>query len=384
MKGHQKAKAIVGSLFLFYLVVAPLVARQENFQPIEPEPSRNHPLLDIDLRKFGYKPRGSGVLDPLSLAFTESNDVLVAWTASDGSRNWTKERSTTPVASHLHAAVLDARTGQKIRDGEWPSRYVQAGITPVGKDNFLICALDEIRLLSNDFTTVRDQVLPAPVNCRGMRISPSRHSFSVTAGGDYHVMDVESFQPLAEWSSKDVAHVNFTDALLVGACSPDFDLCIREFNQQWQPFHVVGIKQDLKMYAKVGPTFVNETTLSTADGGTMLVVTLEGSILFSVNLPRNFLFERIATSTGGKRFAYIETQLRGSRALDMSSDFDDHVVVYDLAQKKAIYTRKLQGGSPWIPPFEYRNLIALSADGTLLAILHNGIIQVYQLPDGES
>jgi hypothetical protein len=101
-------------------------------------------------------------------------------------------------------------------------------------------------------------------------------------------------------------------------------------------------------------------------------------------LPRNFLVERIATSTGGERFAYIETQWRGSRALDMSSDFDDHVVVYDLAQKKAIYTRKVQGGSPWIPPFEYRNLIALSTDGTLLAILHNGIIQVYQLPDGES
>jgi hypothetical protein len=64
----------------------------------------------------------------------------------------------------------------------------------------------------------------------------------------------------------------------------------------------------------------------------------------------------------------------------MSSDFDDHIVVYDLDQRKAIYTRKVKGGSPWIPSFEHRNRIALSSDGTMLTILDNGIIDVYQLP----
>ena len=68
----------------------------------------------------------------------------------------------------------------------------------------------------------------------------------------------------------------------------------------------------------------------------------------------------------------------------MSSTFDDHVVVYDLGEKKAIYTRKLNGGSPWIPPFELRNRVALSADGTLLAILGDGIIEIYQLPAPKS
>ena len=384
MNGHKKAKTIGESLVLLSLLVAPLVSGQTNSQSIEPAPSREHPLLGIDMRKFGYKPRGTGVFDSVSLAFTESDDLLVGWTASDDSRDWTKERSSTPVPSHLHAVVLDARTGQREHDGVWPSRYVQAIITPVGKKDRLICAVDEIRLLSNDFTTIRDQVLPAPVTCRGMRISSSRHSFSLSADGENHLMDAESFQPLGEWSSKDAAYVDFTDALLVGACRPDFDLCIREFNQQWQPFHVAGMKQGLRMPGKVGPAFVNDTTLSTADGGKMVVVTLERTILLNINLPKKLSFAQIATSTGGKRFAYIETESRGSRNVDMSSEFDDHVVVYDLGQMKAIYTRKLNGGSPWIPPFEHRNRIALSADGALLAILENRIIEIYQLPDHKS
>jgi hypothetical protein len=379
---RRETEKIVGrALVLFLLFVVPLVSGQTNSQSIEPEPSRDHVLLKIDVRKFGYKPPGIEQPDRLSLAFTESNDIVVAWTTLDDLHSKKKTRSNTPVPSHLHALVLDARTGQKEHGGEWPSRYLEATISPVGKENFLICVGDEIRLLSSDFTTVRDQVLSAPTTCLGLRMSPSRHSFSTRteSGADNNLIDAESFQSLAQWSSHEAIHVHFTDTVLAGACRPDFDLCFREFNQHWQPFHVDGIMQDVKTYGK-HPAFVNDTTLSTADGGKMAVVTLEGAILINVNLPKKFSFTQIATSTGGQRFAYIETEERGSRALDMSSDFDDHVVVYDLGQKKAIYTRKLNGGSPWIPPFERRNRIALSADGTFLAILVDGIIGIYQLP----
>jgi hypothetical protein len=384
MNGRQKAKTIAGSLALLFLVVVPLVSGQTNSQSIEPDPNRDPPLLEIDMRKYGYKPHGSGADDWLSLAFTESNDILVAWTTSDGRYSRTQIRTTTLVPSHLHALVLDVRTGQKEHAGEWPSRYLQATITPVGKENFLICAGDEIRLLSNDFAIVRDQVLSAPTDCRRMRAYPSRLSFSfptrTKSGVESKLIDAESFQQLAEWSSREASNVDFTDSLLVGICRPDFNLCKREFNEHWQPIHPVGIEKSLKSFRIQGPFFVNDSTLTIAEGGEITVVTLEGTMLFRVNLPKKFSFSRIATSTGGKRFAYIETELRGSRALDMYSDFDDHVVVYDLGQMKAIYARKVKGGSPWIPPFEHRNRIALSSDGTMLAILDNGIMNVYQLP----
>jgi hypothetical protein len=382
---RQKDRIVGWALVSLLLLAVPLVFGQTNSQLVEPEPNRDHAQLEIDVRNFGYKPRGSGLQDWLSLAFTESNDILVSWATLDDLHSKKTLHGNSPVPSHLHALVLDARTGQKEHGGEWPSSYLESTISPVGEENFLICAGDEIQLLSSDFTTVRDQVLSAPTTCLGLRISPSRHSFSTRtkSGAGNNLIETETFQSLAGWSSHDAIDVHFTDTVLVGACRPDLDLCIREFNQPWRPFHVDGIKQDMKTYGK-RPTFVNDTTFSTANGGKMAVVTLEGATLFNVNLPKKFSFAQIATSTGGQRFAYIEAEERGSRALDMSSTFDDHVVVYDLGQKKAIYTRKLNGGSPWIPPFERTNRIALSADGTLLAILVGGIIKIYQLPAPKS
>ena len=378
---RQKDKIVGRTLGLLLLLVASLASAQTKSQPIEPELSRDRPLLEIDLRKYGYEPHGNGAgVEPLSLAFTQSNNLLVSWTTSDESQSKKEIRSTTPVPSHLHGLILDPRTGQKERAGEWPSRYLHASITPVGKDKFLICARDEIQLLSHDFVTVRNQVLSPPNTCEGMRVSPNRHSFSTRTGTEYNLIDAESFQPLAEWSSKEAVDVHFTDSLLVGVCRPDIEICIRRFDQDWQPLHAVGVLQRAQTLGHQGTAFVNDSTLAIANGGEMTVVTLEGAMLFRVNLPKKFSFARIATSTDGNRFAYIETELRGSKPLDMYSDFDDHVVVFDLGQKTAVYARKVNGGSPWIPPFEHRNQIALSSDGALLAILDNRKLEVFKLP----
>jgi len=131
-----------------------------------------------------------------------------------------------------------------------------------------------------------------------------------------------------------------------------------------------------------GPFFVNDSTLALAHGRELAVVMLDGTVLLRDSLPKKFSFSRIVTSSEGQRFAYILTELRGSAALDMEFLTDDRIVVYDLGQRKAIYTRKLKGGSPWIPPFmEHRNRAALSPDGKLLALLDEGILEVYQLPE---
>jgi hypothetical protein len=262
------------------------------------------------------------------------------------------------------APILDARTGQKERDAEWPSQYWQATITSVGEENFLICTRDEIQLMSRDFMPLRSHVLPALTTCGEMGLSPSRRLFSVRTGVDNNLIDGESFQPLVKWSSKEATQVHFTGTLLVGTWRPDFELCVRDFNRKWQPLHIAEITQQyLKEFRyeghSQGPTFVNDSMLSMAAGAEMNVVSLEGTILFSAKLPKKFYFTRLATSTGGKRFAYVETKLRGSRSLDMRSDFDDRIAVCDLDQKKAIYTRTIKGGSPWIPSFdEHRNRIA--------------------------
>jgi hypothetical protein len=59
---------------------------------------------------------------------------------------------------------------------------------------------------------------------------------------------------------------------------------------------------------------------------------------------------------------------------------DDEVTVYSLLERKAIYARKVKGTSPWPPFTEHHNRLAISSDGTLLAIFDDGILSVYNLP----
>lgn len=115
----------------------------------------------------------------------------------------------------------------------------------------------------------------------------------------------------------------------------------------------------------------------------MAVVTVEGALLFRTSLPSKYSFGTKAISAGGGRFAIIETKMRGvtNEVLDMYAfPSDDHVVVYSLHEQRAIYARKVEGNSPWPPWIGHTNRQALSPDGTLLAILDDGILKVYQLP----
>jgi hypothetical protein len=248
--------------------------------------------------------------------------------------------------------------------------------------DFLACTEDKIQLLSHDFGVVREQVLSPPSPCREIKVSPSKRFFTLRVKGDTNLIDAESFQPRLKWSAEEALNVHFTDTVLVGICKPDSALCINKSDQHWEPFHPAGVELRMDPWRNEGPFFVNDSTLALAHGRELAVVMLDDTVLLRDSLPKKSSFSRIVTSSEGQRFAYILTELRGSAALDMEFVTDDRIVVYDLGQRKAIYTRKLRGGSPWIPPFiEHRNRAALSPDGKLLALLDEGILEVYQLPE---
>jgi hypothetical protein len=366
---------------LLLLTAGAVVGGQTKSYTPEPHASTDRPLLKIDLRKYGYEPYWSGVLDPLSLAFTEDNGVLVAWSKFDDPHADRKINTSTPVPSHLSALILDTSSGKIERSGQWPSSYFDATIGPLGKQSFAACLGDRIQLLSNEFGVIQSQVLSPPNTCNEIRMSPRRELFSVQTRAGSSLLDARTFRPIAAWSSEEVFNVHFTDSLLVGLCKPDFGLCLRKIDEPWHPFHPDGIGQHINTFRTRGPIFVNDSTLAIVDLQEMSVVTLDGVLLFRVDLPKKFSFSRVATSVGGDKFACIETRMRGSAALDMEFVADDHIVVYDLHEKRATYTHKLNGGSPWIPPFmEHRSRVALSHDSSLLAILDDGILEVYKVP----
>lgn len=384
MKLRQMKKILGSALGLHLLAIVPLVRAQTKSQGFEPALSRVPPVLEMDLRKHGYRTYLSGGRDSLSLAFTDRNDIVFAWTTVDDSSVDKKIGLLPTAASHLHALLLDARTGRKKDGREWPASSFYATIHPVGKEKFLICTGKSIQLLSPDFDVIRVQAIPRSNSCIGGDVSPSRQSFSINTGvgNNYQptLFDAESFAPIAKWS-REARGVRFTDTLLVGTCSPQFKLCIRKSNQPWEPFHFAETDEPVRDNPYKLPFFVNDSILAIVRAGEMAVVTVEGALLFRVAL-RNGLGNP-ATSTGGERFALIESKSRGltNEALDMYAfPSDDHVVVYSLHERMAIYTRKVKGTSPWSPWVVHRNRLALSPDGTLLAVLDDGMLAVYQLP----
>lgn len=370
------------------LVTVARAGAQTQSQEAEPSPSQDHPLLKLDLRRYGFKPYMSGRRDILSLNFTDDSHLVFAWTTLDYPHADKRKGPRDPVPSHLHALVVDARSGQKQNIREWPSTSYFASIHPVGRGRFLACTGSAVHLLSSEFEVIRELSFTDPHACANPKFSPSGRSFFIADGPGLDsqgtLMDSETLAPLAG-STAEGRILTFTDTLLVGTCGPNLEPCIRKLDQTWEPFDLAGPGHQIKDSRQRRFFFVNDSMLLVGTAREMAVLTLEGTILFRVNLPNKLFVGTQVTSTGGERFCILEMKLRGLRSepLDMYPiASDDQLVVYSVSERRAIYTLKVKGMSPW-PTWrqhEHSNVLALSPDGSLLALVDDGILKVYQLP----
>jgi hypothetical protein len=115
----------------------------------------------------------------------------------------------------------------------------------------------------------------------------------------------------------------------------------------------------------------------------MAMVSVDGTVLFRRKLPVKQSFGTLATSIRGERFAIIENRLRGltNEFLDMYPfPSNDRAVIYSIPDRRPIYVVKVSGTSPWSPWDSHVNQLALSPDGTLLAVVSNLTLKVYRLP----
>ena len=343
--------------------------------------SAGRPLLEVDLRSYGYKSHVRGTRDYWSIAFVANDDLVLGWTTFDGSDAGKKTGYLTAAPSHLHAVVLNARTGQKKLVRDWAVSTFYANIHPVAKDDFLICTGNAISILSQDFNLIRELALPRFGPCTANEVSPSGRFFSIDSGSGKQfqrsVMKTESLTPVTTWSN-DARNVHFSDSSLVGNCAPIGELCVRKFESSWAPFTLSGVDRLTSVLCFVDDS---ELVLRTRNG--LAVVTADGNPVFQVNLESKKSIGETTCSSGGQRFAAVQMRMRGvtNEVLDMHAfPSDDEVVVYDLLEHNAIYMRKIKGTSPWPPFAEHRNRIAISSDGALLAVLDDGILSVYELP----
>ena len=60
----------------------------------------------------------------------------------------------------------------------------------------------------------------------------------------------------------------------------------------------------------------------------------------------------------------------------------DNATVYSVNNDRPVFSLKLQGTSPWTPWHAIQNVAALSPDGHSLAIISDGVLEVFEVTNG--
>ena len=260
----------------------------------------------------------------------------------------------------------------------------------------LICSDNSLRLLSLSLDIVRQQEAPNHGTCSNLRIrlSPSRNTLLLSIRAEHssylELLNAQTLAALSNWTEDQGAGAissetaAFSDHWLVGYCGVPVDLCLRRFGEDWQPMRMHGLDLDTRMdkRSRIAVSFVSNDVLTIKQNVTT-VTTVSGEVLFQIALPKGHYLLSPVNSASGERFAVIEGQLRGLRSepLDMYPfESHDRALVYSIKGRRAIFSLKLKGTSPWTPWNIHEDVLAISPDGTSLAVLSDSLLTIYTLP----
>jgi hypothetical protein len=379
--GRYRSMRMISAAVVFIFV---LEARSWSVEPA--------PVWKVDVRQFGYESFPRRAVRPIQLFvdFSDNNHLAVAWISPDTTKSTQRKQPTWGEPAHLHLVLLDAKAGQKQDQKEWPTPYMNPLVVGIPDGKLLVCTENSLRLLSATLDVVQEKELPSHADCANtsFQASPSRRTLLVSLAHtrQVNVMDAATFRILFSWSEEGKAPISHTvasisDHWLVGYCGEPRELCVRRFDEPWHPFRATGV--DTRM--RVPASFITDEVL-VVGGKSATLAAVNGTILFQIPLPKEHYFYRPPIpSSGGERFALLEGRLRGIRSepLDMYPFYaDDRVIVYGVKDQHSDFSLKLQGTSPWTPWHIINNTLGLSPDGRSLAVISDGVLQLYALTNG--
>ncbi len=355
-----------------------------------------HPLWEADLKQFGYVGFPRKQMRPLraSVEFTDSEHLAVGWVTPD--TNQTNQRSFPRWAepAHLHVVLLDANSGRKKYDKEWVTAYTATpAFYGLGDGRLVICAGNSLQLLSPTLEVLREQELPNKARCSEFwfQASPSRQSLLLSDFSEHtrklQFVHSDTLQTLARWTeavreASSGQTVSVSDRLLAGYCGEPHQICLRPLDGEWHPFDLSGLNTRMADQVRIPASFVNDKVLMIG-ANPAAVANIDGTKLFNINLPKQHYVLLPTSAKGGDSFAVVEARLRGIRSepLDMYPfQSDDRALVYGVTSGKQEFSLKLRGTSPWSPWRIHHTFLALSPDGTCLAVISDGVLRAYRVP----
>lgn len=357
----------------------------------------NHQIWKTDLRQFGYQRFSSQSVRFMRLAvdFGDDQHVAVAWISPDATKLSERKGPKLGDPAHLHVVVLDARTGRKQSQKDWSAGYSGLPLLlGIPNGQFLICIGNSLRSITPALDLVRDRELPNRGICLSTiaQLSPSRRAFLLSVRGEQihkELLNVETLATLSTWTEPRGAYsdqaIAFSDNWIAGYCGEPREICLRRSSQEeWRPLRSEDLDTRMAKGWRVPVRFLSDEILAITQKDATTVTTVRGGVLFQIKSPKDrFLFAPIA-SAEGERFAVIEYQFRGLRSepFDMYPfQTDDRVLVYGIKDRRAIFSLKLNGTSPWTPWDTHVNSVALPPSGVTIAILSDTLLTVYALPE---
>ena len=350
------------------------------------------PRWKTRVEQFGYESAPRKMFQPvrLSAAFTDNGHVVIGWIAPIVTKD---NKHTSPKlgeAAHVHVVVIDAKTGQKQGEKEWQTRFTYSVplLARTDDGNFLLCTDDAVRVVSVMLDTVQEKHLSAHASCK---ISPSGHTLLVTTVLEQtrrmELLNTKTFKILSSWTEQfpdGDRTFAISDRELLGSCAKPAELCIRRFNEGWRPFRVAGQQRRMAAAESIIAAFVNDQTIGIAST-TLMLTSTDGAVLRLISPTDKRLFGSppIPSSTG-ESFVVVEGRMRGVRndVLDMYPFYaTDNATVYRIKDDHPLFSLKLQGTSPWTGHI-IDNVAALSPDGRSLALISDGVLEVFGVTDG--
>jgi hypothetical protein len=327
---------------------------------------------------------------PNSLCFTDSNTVIASFiTREDVTTLARRDNSGDARPEMLHGVFLEAQTGKIQSTKEWSVPRPRGGIFPAGDGRFVVLTPAMIALYSPSLELMKDFKLSSEQQSHLWDFHTSSTGKSILV--EYHYpeafyqwIDSDTLQPQdASWReslpvlsiSDDKEIATFRDTYVKSKGINIFEALIQPRDGAERTVcHALAGQGD----SCGSPEFLTNDLLALSRAHELRVVPKAGGDLLKATFRDDeWLGSPFRPSGFGKRFAVtVWAHKGGSTFFDVSyRSVLKRIVVYDIPRRQPVYNLDAMK----------RNItdlsgIALSPDGSLMAILADGVVEVYRLP----
>lgn len=374
--------------------------------------SGDDPVWQLDLRPLGYAAfalpheRQAFHFKADPICYSE-NDVLIAsFFAREKVGTLARRDQTTELLPiRLHGIFLDARTGKVRANREWSASPPTAGIIAAGGGGFVVLTPAFVESYSADLRLLKEYRFTPDQQSRfwTFYISPTGRSILVAYNDcmphcdalslsqseepntSFQWLDADSLQPQPAWSAWEPWSVSDNQlARLSGGYVRSQNVTIqrvmvRSRNGPWRTFCKVRVGYDDGTGCSI-PEFISNDVLAMRDLHAVSLFPAEGGspLLVERLLEDEWTGPRgLHASADGRRLAVAVYVHKGGSPL---LDIDYHnvlkrIMVLDIPSRQWVYT--LDATKQKVKTISG---LALSPDGSEMAILTDGVVEAYRLP----